>query len=284
LDDWQVAPYLVGAGETWKSVLLAALTALLRPGSVGNLAAKRMANLVGKELVVGRDLPEKLSAVIPQETLQSMVTGEDIQVARRNVKWTAPTVFTSKHMPDYVSTGGNSSRRLVPFGFNTPVAAPDYSPKARILREELPNIVARCMECYRRLRARIDAEGIPFWSAVPQHILEWNNSMSAATSTLHRFLDMDEEERGCRIERKEGRITWVHGLAAAMEAVCGAKTFHKDATVMAAFGFTTCPGGMRVNVCRSNKQVARIGCCPAFNRANRCTKDVIYDMVICPMK
>jgi hypothetical protein len=294
LDDWQVAPYLVGAGETGKSVLLAALTALLRPGSVGNLAPKReeifgMANLVDKELVVGRDLPKKLSAVIPQETLQSMVTGEDIEVARKNltatnVTWTAPTVFTSNHMPDYVSTGGNSSRRLVPFGFNTPVAAPDYSLKARILREELPNIVARCLECYRRLRARIDAEGIPFWSAVPQQILEWKNSMSAATNALHRFLDMDEEERGCRIERMEGRITWVRDLAAAMEAVCGAKTFHKDATVLAAFGFTTNPDGRRVNVCRSCKQVARIGCCPAFNRANRCTKDVIYDMVICPIE
>ncbi len=210
-----------GTGEIGKSVILAVITALFRPGTVGNLGSKReevfgMDNIADKELVIGRDMPKKLSGVLPQETLQCMVSGEDMEIARKNAKavnltWTAPIVLTSNHFTDYESTGGNTARRFVTFCFNNPVSNPDYALKARILDSELPNILARSLKCYRELRERLRIQGIPFWSAVPDQVLEWKNSMTAATNDLHRFLAMDDDERGCRISLQEGKINMDSG-------------------------------------------------------------------------
>jgi phage/plasmid-associated DNA primase len=193
LDDWQVFPYIKGTGGTGKSVVLNVLTALFREGTVRNLATKRGGvfggdNIADKDLVLARDVPKKLSGVLPQETLQSMVSGEVLRVAGKggkagNIRWTAPVVVTSNHFPDYESTGGNTSRRFATFCFDNPVANPDYSLQGRILQQELPNVVARSLRCYLELRQRIRDEGTSFWSAVPPQVLAWKSSVSKQTSS-----------------------------------------------------------------------------------------------------
>ena len=66
LDRWQVLPFLVGIGGTGKSLLLTVLQHLFAHGRVGNLGCRReevfgLANLVDKDVVIGRDLPHKTS-------------------------------------------------------------------------------------------------------------------------------------------------------------------------------------------------------------------------------
>ena len=74
-------PYLVGVGGSGKSLVLKVVSAMFRrSNAVGNLAARReevfgLDNIARKEVVMGRDMPAKLSGVIAQEMMQCRTTG-----------------------------------------------------------------------------------------------------------------------------------------------------------------------------------------------------------------
>ena len=288
LDKWQVMPYLVGVGGTGKSLILKVFQQVFSPGTVGNLTGKReevfgMANLAGKELVVGRDMPAKLSSSLSQEHMQLMTAGEDLEVPRKgelavNVTWRAPTIMASNHTPDYVNTGNNVGRRMVLFRFDRPVLTPRYDLEEALLAE-LPCIVARILAAYAAARAAADAAG-GFWKAVPARVLEWQDRMASATNKLHEFFRMDDVARGCAVTRVEGQITSVHDLEAAFTSATGAK-FENDPAVMAAFGFEV--SETRQMVCLSCKQLAKARgglCCRFYGQNNRRAKLVVYNMRI----
>ena len=288
LDKWQVMPYLVGVGGTGKSLILKVFQQVFSPGTVGNLTGKReevfgMANLAGKELVVGRDMPAKLSSSLSQEHMQLMTAGEELEVPRKgelavNVTWRAPTIMASNHTPDYVNTGNNVGRRMVLVRFDRPELTPRYDLEDALLAE-LPCIVARILAAYAAARAAADAAG-GFWKAVPARVLEWQDRMASATNKLHEFFRMDDVARGCAVTRVEGQITSVHDLEAAFTSATGAK-FENDPAVMAAFGFEV--SETRQMVCLSCKQLAKARgglCCRFYGQNNRRAKLVVYNMRI----
>ena len=291
-DRWQVMPYLVGVGGTGKSLLLSIVDALFRKGAVGNLGGKRedifgMANLVDKEAVFGRDMPAKLSGALSQELMQAMVTGEAMEVPRKrltaiNLDWTAPVIMASNHLPDYVNTGNNVGRRIVIFRFANVVRDPQEDLLDRILGTELPNVVCRVLTAYHAAVERAKAAR-GFWKVVPARVFEWRGELAAATNRLHEFLDMDDDERGCAIQRVEGRITWALDLEAAFLKCFPNDKFLLDAAVLSTFGYTT-SGSKYENVCLSCKQLARGGtgrCCAAYDKnSNRRKKVVIYGMAL----
>ena len=287
LDDFQVAPYLVGQGGTGKSLITLVIEATMRPGTVGNLAPKReeifgMANIASKELVIGRDMPAKLSGSLSQELMQTMVSGEQMEIARKNgiatnETWTSPLIVTSNHMPDYITTGSNVSRRFVVFLFNNVIKNPDYTLKHKLKGQELPNIVARCLAAYFNLLRKVETQQTSFWNLAPKKVTEWQAGLTAATNKLYEFLAMDEDERGVSIQSEEGKATWLLDFKAAMEEKMGSKTFNKDIAVFNKFGFEVSNG--YENVCKSCKQPGG-HCCDAYNRNNRTKKEVIYGMIM----
>jgi hypothetical protein len=289
-DRWQVMPYLVGIGGTGKSLILQVADAMFRRGAVGNLGARReeifgMANLVDKEAVFGRDMPAKLSGALAQELMQAMVAGEAMEVPRKgqvalNVVWTAPIIMASNHMPDYVNTGNNVGRRIVPFRFDKVVAVQDDGLLARILETELPAVVCRATRAYRAAVERAAAAG-GFWNAVPPKIREWRGDLAAATSKLHQFLAMDDAERGCTIRRVEGRVTWLPDFVDAFSAKMGTRAGAKDLAVFEELGFRV--SDKAVYVCKGCMQLANgrgDRCCVEYTTALRDYKRVIYDMAV----
>jgi hypothetical protein len=290
LDDWQVMPYLVGIGGTGKSMILSILHHMVAPGAVGNLASKRedvfgMANLLAKELVIGRDMPAKLSASLPQEVMQCMTAGEQMEVARKGtvatqVTWTAPVIMASNHTPDYVNCGNNVSRRIVSFRFERVVSLPDETLLQRILAEELPNVVCRVVSAYHALRARVEGTPGGFWRCVPPRILEWQSKLAAATNRLHDFLTMEDEDRGCRIIADPARITWLQDLRAAFQRRVSCDLV-PDHAVLQQHGFSV--SETMANVCLACKQLSKGGsvmCCPQYSQGNRRRKHVVYGMVL----
>lgn len=290
LDDWQVMPYLVGIGGTGKSMILSILHHMVAPGAVGNLASKReevfgMANLLGKELVIGRDMPAKLSASLSQEMMQCMTAGEQMEVARKGtvakqVTWSAPVIMASNHTPDYVNSGNNVSRRIVSFRFERVVSQPDEMLLQRILAEELPNVVCRVVSAYRALRARVEGTPGGFWRCVPPRILEWQSKLAAATNRLHDFLTMEDEDRGCCITADPARITWLQDLRAAFQRRMSCELV-PDHAVLQQHGFRV--SETTVNVCLACKQLSKGGssmCCPQYSYGNRRRKHVVYGMVL----
>ena len=283
VDNWQVMPYLVGVGGTGKSVILSIVGGMVGPGKVGNLSSKReeifgMANLLDKEIVIGRDMPAKLSGTLSQELMQVMVTGEEIEVPRKGlpalqIKWVAPVVMASNHMPDYQNMGGNVGRRLATICFNNPVDRPQGGLLAGIMAHELPNIVCRFVRAYHALCERAAGD---FWNSVPGVMLDWQNDMAASTNKLHAFLGMDEDERGCRISRVEGAVTWVHDFKAAYKDKMAGCKFESDPATFHQFGYRL--SAKEENVCKSCRKLAKVGCCAMYGGSNRIKKKVIYNM------
>lgn len=150
----------------------------------------------------------------------------------------------------------------------------------RIKEAELPAIVCRALGAYREAVERAKVAG-GFWKAVPPKIMEWRGELAAATSKLHEFLSIDDDERGVSIQRVEGRVTWVQDFKDAYQLTMGEKLASMDASVLAAFGFTL--GDKHENVCKSCKQEARGGanrCCSAYSKPNRTKKHVIFNMAM----
>jgi hypothetical protein len=263
---------------------------MFAPGTVAYLAPKRedvfgMANACEKDLVVGRDMPAKLSASLPQELMQAMTSGDGMEIPRKgttslNVTWKAPVIMASNHMPDYVNSGNNVGRRLVTLHFTSVVTDPEEGLLEKILDAEMPQIIARCLGEYQALRALVKATKGGFWKAVPPKLLEWQGLLASATNKLHAFLSMEDDERGCNIERVEGHVTWLQDFKSAYEACMGHGTFVKDTATLHAFGFRM--SEKKEHVCMACKQLAKTrggNCCPAFSRENRRVKYVIHGMV-----
>jgi phage/plasmid-associated DNA primase len=305
LDGWQVMPYLVGVGGTGKSMLLKIVKELFEEGAVGNLKGTReavfgLANLADKEVVMGTDMPQKLSACLSQEDMQAMVSGDGMEIPRKgqlalNMTWRAPVILASNHMPDYINTGNNVGRRIVAFCFERVVSQPDETLFQRVLEGEMPNVVARLLASYEKVRQTVRERGGGFWRAVPEQLLQWQSKIAGVTNKLHAFLAMDDEERVTHEDRlamqrysyailkEEGAVTWLEDLKKAYRDVMNQELSQQpDAAVLHAFGFYIDPTKPRgENVCRACKQKAasRGGkCCDNYSHGNRAKKILIHNM------
>lgn len=306
-DGWQIMLFLVGVGGTGKSLLLKVVTALFAEGTVGMLAAKReevfgMANLFEKELVIGADMPAKMSASLSQENMQCMTSGERMEVALKGktaemIRWTAPLIMAGNHMPDYVNTGNNIGRRIVSIRFDNPVANPQTDLEKRILASELPNIVCRALAAYTSYIDRVAAGGGGLWKHVPQIVRDWQGWLSASTNKLAEFFAMDDKLRKFSIRRVEGATAWLEDVqaayAASMSLPLKPAVLVIDEAVLLAHGFRLekgVPGRTletslkREMMCKSCKGYALANCCLDGTgvRNNRIKKALVHNMEFLP--
>ena len=56
-------------------------------------------------------------------------------------------------------------------------------------------------------------------------MLLWKNMMANATNKIHAFLEMEDDERGCKIVKEDGHVTWLLDFKSIMEDTMGAKSF-----------------------------------------------------------
>jgi hypothetical protein len=160
------------------------------------------------------------------------------------------------------------------------VSDPEEGLLERILRDtEMPQIIARCLGAYKELRARVKATKGGFWKAVSPKLLEWRGILASATNKLHAFLSMEDDERGCKIERVEGHVPPLMDFKAAYEACMGHGTYTSDHATFHKFGFRV--SEKTEHVCKSCKQLAKARgglCCDLYGIANRTKKMVVFDM------
>jgi phage/plasmid-associated DNA primase len=155
-DNWQVMPYLYGDGNTGKGTLCDLVKRMFPSGSVGVITATQEAvfgleALFQKRLILIPDMPEKFSKKLNQSDFQSMITGEGVNIARKNktavsdVDWTTPILGAGNYLPDYKDNSGSISRRMVVFKYDKLVAEPDTQLKEKIVNTELAFIINASM-------------------------------------------------------------------------------------------------------------------------------------------
>ena len=96
-------------------------------------------------------------------------------------------------------------------------------------------------------------------------------------SKLCEFLQMVDDERGCRISRVNGSITWVDDFKAAFNSKMACR-FEPDPATFHQFGYRL--SAKEEHVCKACKKLAKSGCCTMYKNSDRGKKKVIYDMVM----
>jgi len=166
-------------------------------------------SLLGKRLIVAPDLPKRLKHILPQTDFQSMVSGEQVTVARKNMKavsnqsWTVPMIWASNEFPDYSDNSGSVSRRLVVFKFLNLVAERDTKLKEKIIKGELASILIRCIRAYRAKVVEVGAQD--FWKCVPQALIDERNAVKEEANYLQKFLANGSS--ACQVIHQAGACT-----------------------------------------------------------------------------
>ena len=288
-DNWQVIPWLVGTAGTGKSLVQDVVAAAFAKATIGALTGnqEQTFGLDGKyncHVLLGRDLPYKMSSVLAQELMQSMVSAESVCVPRKGllavtVRWQVPLLFASNDLPDYADSNGQIVRRLVPFMFDKQVSSPDPTLLQRILATELPAIVSKAMDAY--LAAAREHPSTSFWGWCPAELRVAQKEVGIATSYVRRFLAIGPDDDEAVMSKDGDRVYIRHDanvstpIRTLKDAFTAFMTVHyKDVRTKETINTGTMKkNGYKVderNVCwRCNRHVTPADCCDAKTSTDR---------------
>ena len=216
LDEWQVIPFLLGKAQTGKSTICTRIIkAFYDLGDVGV-----MSNNIEKQFGLGA-LQKKLAFIGPeinhnfkldQTEFQSLISGEDIQVATKNktaksVRWNVPGMLAGNNPPGYQDNQGSISRRLLIFKFDKKVKKGDTR-LGKKLELEIPNIILKSNKAY--LETVNKYPGIDIWNLVPEYFIKTRDEMAEYTNALIHMLKNGktilDPKVYCKLEKFKARF------------------------------------------------------------------------------
>ena len=289
-DRWQVMPLCLGDCNTGKGTLLDLIKAMFPRGSVGCITASKeltfgLEALLDKRLIVAPGLPQRLKHILPQTDFQSLVSGEQMTVARKNLKalstadWKTPMIWAANQFPDYSDNSGSVSRRLVVFKFLNLVAERDTQLKEKIIKGELVSILIRCILAYRAKVLEVGARD--FWSCVPQALIDERNAVKEESNYLQKFLANGSS--ACQVVHEPGATTTLMELEKAYTLYME-KDEQKTNCVIGADHFPIKNAGymmLKVHFCKiCGLKASKSACGDHYDARNRCKRVCILDMSI----
>lgn len=135
-DKWQVMPFVIGRAGTGKSLLLKCIAHFFNTTDVETLANNSQKGF-GLETLIDKlmwmCLEVKNDFTLDQAQLQSMISGENVSVMRKNktalsVLWTVPGILAGNELANWVNNSGSMSRRMVLFYWERKVKAKMVDP------------------------------------------------------------------------------------------------------------------------------------------------------------
>ena len=297
-DNWQVMPLLLGEAGTGKSTWLKVVGSMFSEDSLAEVDGNNESTFgfqdkFDKDVVFISDAPDRISRVLPQEMFQKMVSGERVQVSVKHGTaftevWRAPLIAASNKMFDYSDNAGQTSRRVVVFGFGRPIDAAnaDTGLEDRIKNVELPNVIAHCLGAYERMLATVG--GGSFWSssACPAVLREAQEDAMADGNLVYQFLVAGPVNSSSLrtehfVRQIPGTITEWTALKSAFDAYVRYKHPGRSWTLSTKEVGPFLKLGYEVvqeNMCCACGQRALSGCCPNYSKANRSKRWRIHGM------
>jgi phage/plasmid-associated DNA primase len=232
-----------------------------------------------------------MSDVLPQEQFQKMVSGEGLQVSVKHgmaftVPWQSHIIAASNTMFNYEDNAGQTSRRVVVFAFEKPLdpMTADMNLDSKIIDQELPNVIAKCLACYFNLIE--ETKGTSFWAACPAVLREAQEDAMANGNLVYRFLRAGPDENAsltsrCFVRQVQGAVTEWSDFKKVFDAYVRYK--HRGMkwvlNVNETGPFTKLNYDVvRISLCRACGGSARVGCCVNYSTANRSKKWLIKNM------
>jgi hypothetical protein len=133
---------------------------------------------------------------LEQAEFQSIVSGEDVSVARKNetplcLQWRTPGILGGNQVPGFKDNSGSVLRRTVAWNCGRQVSEDIADPHLEHkLDLEIPNILCKCLRAYLEYSHLYSGKDI--WSILPTYFKTIKSQIAQVTSTIHHFLSCDE--------------------------------------------------------------------------------------------
>jgi hypothetical protein len=193
-DSWQVIPFLKGIAGSGKSTIITkALKKFYECDDVKTLSnnIEKKFGLWSIDGCFAFISPEvKGDLALEQAEFQSIVSGEDISIARKNEKaitkeWKTPGILAGNEVPNWKDNSGSIQRRIVTWNFTKQVLEADPKLDEK-LDTEMACILVKCVRAYLDYTNKYANQDI--WNVLPKYFKEMRNKIATSTNSLHNFL------------------------------------------------------------------------------------------------
>lgn len=198
LDQWQVIPFLKGIARSGKSTLITKAFKKFYDNEDVRTLSNNIERKFGLSSIYDGFMfisPEvKGDLCLEQAEFQSLVSGEDISIARKNEKaisitWKTPGILAGNEVPGWKDNSGSVMRRIVTFDFCRQVQ--DADPKLdEKIQGELPNIMIKCLLAYIEYTKRYSDKDI--WTVLPEYFKKIQMQVAMVTNALQHFLNSEK--------------------------------------------------------------------------------------------
>jgi NOL1/NOP2/fmu family ribosome biogenesis protein len=196
LDGWQVIPFLKGIARSGKSTLITKVARKFYEcedvSTLSNNIEKKfgLSSIYKGFMFISPEIKGDLQ--LEQAEFQSLVSGEDVSVARKNetalsVQWKTPGILGGNEVPNWKDNSGSILRRLATVNFNRQIAEDVADPHLdEKLDSELPAILCKCLRAYLDYASKYADKDI--WNVLPKYFKQVQNQVATVTNSLQHFL------------------------------------------------------------------------------------------------
>jgi hypothetical protein len=198
LDAWQVIPFLKGIARSGKSTLITKVCKKFYDTEDVRTLSNNIEKKFGLWSIHDGFMfisPEvKGDLALEQAEFQSIVSGEDVSIARKNEKalsmsWNVPGILAGNEVPGYRDNSGSVLRRLVTWNFGRQVAKADPKLDEK-LDSEIPAILCKCVRAYLEYSQKYNNEDI--WNVLPNYFKKVQDEVAKLTNPLQHFLSSEK--------------------------------------------------------------------------------------------
>jgi hypothetical protein len=194
LDGWQVIPFLKGVAMSGKSTIITKVFKKFYDADDVRTLSNNVERKFGLSSIYDGFMfiaPEvKSDMCLEQAEFQSLVSGEDISLARKyekakSVEWTAPGILAGNEVPNWKDNSGSVLRRILSWNFNKKVMNADPTLDDK-LNAEIPTILLKCVRAYLEYSQKYSEQDI--WNVVPEYFKSVQTQVAMITNSLQNFL------------------------------------------------------------------------------------------------
>lgn len=205
MDSWQVIPFLKGIARSGKSTIITKVCKKFYEGQDVRTLSNNIEKKFGLESIHDGFMfiaPEiKGDVALEQAEFQSLVSGEDMSIARKNrtalsLTWVVPGILAGNEVPNWRDNSGSVLRRLMTWNFGRQVAEADPHLDDK-LDEEMAAILCKCVRGYLDYAQKYSAQDI--WNVVPKYFLDIQTQVAMVTNTLQHFLASEKVTFGTNL-------------------------------------------------------------------------------------
>ena len=194
LDGWQVIPFLKGIARSGKSTIITKVCKKFYETEDVKTLSNNIEKKFGLDSIHDGFMfisPEvKGDLALEQAEFQSLVSGEDLSIARKfkaakSMQWKTPGILAGNEVPNWKDNSGSVLRRLATWNMTKQVMEADPHLDQK-LDTEIPAILCKCVRAYLDYAAKYSDKDI--WNVLPSYFKTVQSQVAMVTNTLQHFL------------------------------------------------------------------------------------------------